>query len=218
MLKRLLAFVLALMVPPILILLCARLIMTEPYLSFEYHKPDFPADPYGFTLDDRLHYAPYAVRYVFNTEGIDYLRNITLPDGSALYTERELSHLQDVKGVVQLLFGGLIIVMCIAAAKVVLLWRLDRRVLWSALLTGSTLTLVLLAGSAVFVLTRWDSFFDRFHELFFSGGNWVFNFSDDLIRLYPVRFWQDGALTLGLLSAVAAAGLLAVSARQLRRS
>ena len=38
-----------------------------------------------------------------------------------------------------------------------------------------------------------------FHELFFSGGSWLFLYSDTLIRLFPLPFWQDAFLFAGVL-------------------
>ncbi len=39
-----------------------------------------------------------------------------------------------------------------------------------------------------------DEFFVLFHSLFFEGNSWLFYFSDTLIRLFPIRFWQDAFL------------------------
>jgi integral membrane protein (TIGR01906 family) len=214
---RALSVVLAILVPALLVLSAARLIMTETYLNFEYHRPDFPPDRYGFTLEDRLHYGPYALRYVFNGEGIDYLAQLTLPNGLPLYSSNELSHLADVKNVVRAIFGTLAVLWAVVIMLIVGLWRRDPGVVWVALLSGATLTLLSLGALTFFVLTSWDSFFDQFHELFFPGGNWIFDFSDDLIRLYPVQFWQDSALTLGLLTAIAATLILILSFWRLRR-
>jgi uncharacterized membrane protein len=38
------------------------------------------------------------------------------------------------------------------------------------------------------------NFFTAFHHLFFTGDSWLFLFSDTLIRLFPIRFWQDAFL------------------------
>ena len=37
-------------------------------------------------------------------------------------------------------------------------------------------------------------FFAGFHSLFFEGDTWLFLYSDTLIRLFPIRFWQDAFL------------------------
>jgi uncharacterized membrane protein len=46
------------------------------------------------------------------------------------------------------------------------------------------------------------SFFADFHHLFFQGNSWLFPDSDTLIRLYPLQFWQDAVLSIGIISAL----------------
>ncbi len=200
------ATLIALAVPFVLVLGSVRLVMTETYLRLEYHKPDFPTDTYGFTLDDRLYYAPFAAQYLLNGAGIDYLRALKKPDGSPLYTEIELKHMVDVKLVAQgagLILAGTLILL-IAMTLVLGHSSLGRRVWQRGMVSGATLTLVLLAGLALYVILDWDRFFASFHNLFFSEGSWQFDYADSLIRLYPIRFWQDTALTVGALSAIGA--------------
>jgi uncharacterized membrane protein len=33
--------------------------------------------------------------------------------------------------------------------------------------------------------------------LFFSGDTWLFAYSDTLIRLFPIRFWEDCFIYIG---------------------
>jgi len=40
--------------------------------------------------------------------------------------------------------------------------------------------------------------------MFFSGSTWLFNYTDTLIRLYPVQFWFDAATFIGVTSLVEA--------------
>jgi integral membrane protein (TIGR01906 family) len=42
-------------------------------------------------------------------------------------------------------------------------------------------------------------FFTLFHDLFFASGSWQFEFSDSLIRLFPLPFWEDAFLFAGVL-------------------
>jgi hypothetical protein len=58
-------------------------------------------------------------------------------------------------------------------------------------------------------------FFSGFHGLFFTGDTWLFSYSDTLIRLYPLRLWQDAVLYIGILTA-AGAGALAFGMREPR--
>src|SRR5262245_22226279 len=89
--------------PFALILINARILMSPTYLDWEYNRPDFPPDDFGFTTADRLTYAPLALDYLFNDQGVEFLAQQTQADGTPVYNERELSHMDDVKNVTQML-------------------------------------------------------------------------------------------------------------------
>jgi integral membrane protein (TIGR01906 family) len=208
------------LVPVLLVLGGVRLLLTESYLRLEYGKPDFPADAYGFTTEDRLRYAPFALRYLLNGEGSAYLADLRLPDGAPLFTAREVKHMDDVKTVVQAAMIALTVGAALFVVLSALLWRTEagRAALRGGLLSGAVLMLAALGGLVVYVLLDWDHFFDSFHNLFFAEGTWRFAYSDSLLRLFPIRFWQDAALTLGGLCAAAALLILAVAWRWTRRA
>jgi integral membrane protein (TIGR01906 family) len=54
----------------------------------------------------------------------------------------------------------------------------------------------------ILAATSFWQFFTVFHELFFTGNSWQFLFTDTLIRLFPMRFWQDAFLFVGILEVV----------------
>jgi integral membrane protein (TIGR01906 family) len=184
-------------VPVLLTIANVRLIMTPAFLWFEYTRADFPADYYGLTTQERLDYAPYAVEYLLNDAEISYLGDLRFPDGTPMYNERELSHMVDVKVILQGVFliggvgaGGAVLVMAV-------LWRQSRASLRSGLLGGSLLTIGIIATIVILAITSWDFFFTQFHRVFFAEGTWVFLYSDTLIRLFPEQFWFDAALLIG---------------------
>jgi integral membrane protein (TIGR01906 family) len=186
--------------PVLLTIANVRLVMIPAFLSFEYNRADFPIDTYGLTTQDRLNYAPYAIDYLLNGEGISYLGNLRFPDDRPLYNEHELNHMRDVKNVVQATFfisalGGVI-----AAVIAFLLWRQSRSDLRRSLRDGSLLTIGIIVTIVVLAVTSWDVFFTSFHNLFFAQGTWVFLYSDTLIRLFPEQFWFDAALLIGSLT------------------
>jgi uncharacterized membrane protein len=55
-------------------------------------------------------------------------------------------------------------------------------------------------------LAFWQ-FFTLFHGLFFEGDSWLFLYSDTLIRLFPIRFWQDVFLAAALITTGGGLGL-----------
>lgn len=206
---------LMLAVPLMLTLLSVRVVMTPLFLQLEYHRPGFPADRYGFTLEDRLRLAPYAVDYLLNSESIDYLGDLTFPDGSPLYTDRELMHMEDVKVVTQIAYLVLVIVGVIMLVSGVWMSRRPdwRGVFQQGMFNGAALTLglvVMIVGGAVIA---WDVFFTSFHQMFFADGTWVFLFSDTLIRLFPEQFWFDAALVIGTLTVTGAVVMILLTLR-----
>ncbi|MBL8165869.1 MAG: TIGR01906 family membrane protein [Anaerolineae bacterium] len=184
-------------VPLLLVLGSVRLIMTPLFLQFEYTRPGFPQDFYGLTTDERLRYAPFALDYLLNAEGIDFLANLDFPDGEPQYNARELRHMEDVKVITQAAFLLAMLLALITAAAGSALWRIQRGRLRMAVMNGALLTLGIIATIVVVAVVNWDFFFTRFHEVFFSSGTWRFEYSDTLIRLFPEQFWFDAALTIG---------------------
>lgn len=193
------AALIALLTPLLLVLLGVRLLMSEPYLALAYRLPNFPADPYGFTLEDRLRYAPYAVQFLVNGAPPAFLADLTFPDGTPLFNAREVEHMVDVQNVAAAALLALAVLSMLAAVVVFLLLRSDsgRAALRRGLRGGALLTWALLAALVIYIFLDWDHFFDAFHDLFFAEGTWRFLMSDTLIRLFPIRFWQDAALILG---------------------
>jgi integral membrane protein (TIGR01906 family) len=193
-----LSWLVAILIPLAIIMLAVRLLMTPVFLSVEYGMPGFPADQYGFSQADRLRWSKPSVEYLVNGEPIGFLAGLQFDDGQPIYNARELSHMSDVKKVVQMLLK---------------LWYLDLVLLfllglWSwragwvvgfvlGLKRGGFITVGLLLALAGFASISFWQFFTWFHSLFFSGDSWLFDFSDTLIRLFPIRFWQDAVAYIG---------------------
>lgn len=214
-LPSILSYLVSLLTPLALIGLALRILLTPIYYTIEYNMPYFPADEYGFTKDDRLQWAPYAVEYLVNSVDISYLGDLKFEDGSPLYGGRELSHMKDVKGVVQ----GSLRVWYASLGILVLLAILASRGQWMpnyirALqrggwwMIGLAVTLGLIAGAGILLNPDifW-AFFSWFHTLFFEGDSWLFYYSDTLIRLFPIRFWQDAFLAAAFIALGGGLGL-----------
>lgn len=190
--------------PVLLVLISARLVMSEVFLQFEYNRPGFPEDYYGMTREQRLHYAPFAVAYLLNGEGIDFLADLKFPDGEPLFNARELRHMQDVKTVTQIAFAVAVVSGLLALASAVYLYSRSRTALRKSLFQGSILTLAIVAAIIIVAILNWNYFFTLFHTLFFESGTWYFLYSDSLIRLFPEQFWFDAALTIGAFTVLGA--------------
>lgn len=203
---------LTIIIAPLIVLFVVRVIMTPAFLYFEYTRDGFPADPYGFSTDERLYYGGYAVRYLLNGEGIEYLGDLDFSDGRDLYTLRELQHMRDVKIVTQIAFLAAIIAGGIALAALFYL-RADPLRLVAGLRNGALLTVGIIAAVALTAVFNWEFFFTEFHRLFFEEGTWQFFYSDTLIRLFPEQFWFDAAVTIGGLTLLTAITLFFIISR-----
>jgi integral membrane protein (TIGR01906 family) len=198
LLKSTLSWLVTLLAPIAILMLGVRLLLVPAFLQVEYRIPGFPADSYGFTLEDRIRWATPSLTYLVNDQGIGYLAELKFDNGAPIYNSRELSHMQDVKNVVEMLFriwyGALVILLVLGVGMWRANWLDSYRSGWRR---GGFLMLGLLAAFAVFAITSFWDFFTWFHSMFFTGDTWLFAYSDTLIRLFPMRFWEDCFIYVG---------------------
>ncbi len=196
--KQILQWLIVILVPVILALGAVRFLLTPLFVQIEYRTPNFPEDSYGFTFEERLQWSEVARAYLLNDAGIEYLGDLTFEDGSALYNERELRHMLDVKIVVkatlQVFYGSLVVLVLAGFWAYRSDWWWDYRL---AMSRGGWLTVALIGVIIVLMLLSFNWFFTAFHKIFFEGNTWIFKYSDTLIRLFPIRFWRDAFITVG---------------------
>jgi integral membrane protein (TIGR01906 family) len=200
-----LGWIATLLTPVLVALTALRLLLFPWIIPFEYNMPGFPADPYGFTKEDRIRWAGISLEYFANAKlDVSFVENLRFDDGSPVYNDLEIPHFQDAKAVLN---GALQVYFVAGALFLVLaLWALLggwRRVFLHALGRGGWLTLMLIAAILAFALLGFRTFFVAFHNIFFKPGTWMFYYSDTFIRLFPERFWFDmflyiGVFTIGL--------------------
>jgi integral membrane protein (TIGR01906 family) len=214
MLRKILIAVIALTIPFLLVVGNIRFVANPWFIQFEYNRPGFPDDVYGFTREQRT---PLALAGLYSVvpegAGMIELEQARLPNGQAAFTAREIKHMVDVRVLMEkvfplaLIIGSVLIVLAIVFRKSP---RYNDTVP-QGLRAGSTLTLILLAGLIAYILINFDSFFLQFHQLFFEGDSFAFRYDDTLIRLYPEQLWSDASILIGVLTGALAAALLAIS-------
>ena len=199
-LSSILSIITTLLAPIALTLLGIRILLTPIFPEIEYRMPNFPPDSYGFSQAERVHWAKIAIEYLNNDAGPEFLGDLAFDDGSPLYKDREVSHMLDVKILVQValkVWGaafGLLIVFGVWA-KLGKWEQAYRR----GLMRGGWLTLILTGSLAILASINFWEFFAQFHHIFFEGDTWIFLYSDTLIRLFPMRLWQDAFLMEGVI-------------------
>ena len=223
-LKKLSGWVVTLLIPVVLVLFGIGILLSPIYIQIEYRMPYFPNDRYGFTMDERLYWADLSIDYLLNREGIEFLAELQFPEGQQaagscedyaaprdcgyLYNDRELSHMLDVKIVVQYavwaFLGSLIILISLGTWAKRTDWWAEYK--WS-LARGGWLTVGLIAALMVYLVINFNDLFITFHEIFFKDGTWFFRFSDSLIRLFPVIFWRDAFIWVGAIALIGGAAM-----------
>ncbi len=197
--KKSMGWLTTILVPIWLLLTAIRILITPVYPMIEYSMPRFPEDTFGFTREDRLFWAKPTIEYLINTEDICFLAELKFDDGTAVYDERELSHMVDVKVLVQLMIKVWLGVSAFLSISGIVMyfagWRENLRTGYKR---GGWASVGLVVMMLLFVLISFNQLFNWFHLLFFKDDTWLFYYSDTLIRLFPLRFWQDAFIFVGL--------------------
>jgi integral membrane protein (TIGR01906 family) len=125
-----------------------------------------------------------------------YLRN-------SLFTEEEILHFRDVKGLV--ILDRYVMLGSLGMMLLGLIWwsRRNWRILGKSLVAGGILTAVLLVLFIVAAGTNFDWLFLQFHLISFSNNYW---YSDGyMTQFFPQEFWYDMAMFTILITAATAA-------------
>jgi integral membrane protein (TIGR01906 family) len=201
------------LIPLIIILGMVRLLATDAYLAYEYGKPSFPPDTYGFTAQQRFILASTNIHYV-RAHLPDNELSKQILNGSMVYNEREVAHMADVQAVFQLVLRVWQFALILLIFLEFVLWKKGEQTTVTAVLRdGGLLTSGIILTIGLLAIFAWQAWFEMFHRLFFEDGSWLFFYTDALIRLFPIEFWFDSVITLSILSLVAGLALALLSWR-----
>jgi integral membrane protein (TIGR01906 family) len=214
---RVCAILLIVILPWFLALTSLLPLVSQAFLRFQYARSDVPPST-KFSPQERQETAEAAAHYLVSREGIDYLANLTGPDGSALFNERELTHMVDVKVLLgqAIALDVVLALLLVACASALWAGKETRDRAPGYLLAGSLVAPALAISALVVVPLQFQWFFVEFHHVFFEGETWLFPRSDTLIQLFPEQFWFN-ALQAWLLLVVVESVVLAIGAYLWRR-
>lgn len=139
-----------------------------------------------------------------------------------LFNARELSHLADIKGLIQ----GVYTVQWISLGWAITLsgfsllaGRAPRRRWARQMLWGSGLTLAIFAALGIASLISFDRLFLQFHLISFANDLWMLDPSRDyLIRMFPEGFFFDATIIVAVGTIILAAASGVMAAVYLRRT
>ncbi len=220
-----LSILITILIPFFLIMGSIRLLLNPIFLDYEYNLPNFPADEYGFSTTDRLFWGKISLDYLTNSAGIDSLADLKFTDGSPFYNERELSHMHDVKILIQHSLTVWYIV--IGFLVVLAIWSLLKK-WWSLFLRGVSrgglLTIFIIIAVLLATFIDFDTLFTQFHHLFFTNDLWLLDpATSRMILICPEELFYDVVIRVGtwfggILVALLAACILYLAMRRRRHS
>ena len=196
------ATLIALTVPLTVLMIAIRTVASAPFLWFEYHRPGFPEDSYGYYLIERMRLGSYGVDYINNFAPREYLARVTTgADNTLAFTEAEVNHMHDVKWVLLVAIIAVAALFLLTLFSSISLRERSPGTIRRSLCSGAWITLGLIAVLGVMGFFNWEWLFTTFHQVFFPQGNWEFSVRSSLIRLYPPQFWIDAAIAVAVLMA-----------------
>jgi integral membrane protein (TIGR01906 family) len=213
-----LLFSLLLLLTPLLIITSGMRVALSPvFYTIEYRLPNFPPDSYGFTQADRLRWAEFSIDFISGKIDTATFAGAQLPDGSPLFNEREIAHMVDVRILtIAMLWVWRFLVITFLLAFVFTKSKNAEGHFLQMLAQGAKVTLFLIAAILIFLAINFNQLFTAFHRIFFEGDSWLFYLNDSLIRLFPLKFWQDLFIFIGALSILLSLALIYVNHKRLK--
>jgi integral membrane protein (TIGR01906 family) len=136
--------------------------------------------------------------------------------GTPVLDEREREHMRDVRGV---FIGFFAVAAAVAVVALVVAARRDpgqRRATWRSIRAGAIWMVEALVVLGIVAVVAFDSLFDLFHRLLFSGGSYTFDpQTERLVQLFPFQFWQETAIAVGVVAIVAAIAVATLAGRRI---
>ncbi|MEM4263994.1 MAG: DUF1461 domain-containing protein [Candidatus Woesearchaeota archaeon] len=131
-------------------------------------------------LTDEYSSVPEKAREM-NPDMIDYFKTGNIPASFSEFSEKEKSHLNDVRIVINYL---LILLMILIASFIVLIRYAEAK--RKIFLYGGIITIII---PLLFISFPFDFLFTQMHNIFFVEGTWVFEGTDLIVNLYPFEFF-----------------------------
>jgi Gpi18-like mannosyltransferase len=200
-----LSWLAAILTPVIIFGISLNLLLTPAFIRVEYSMPHNLADSYHFAKSDRFQLASQTIDYLTNDRQTQYLAKQNFSNGSPVFNENEITIVDNIKKSVQ---------------KTLVIWRLS------------------LAISFILGLLAWaENWLPKFRQGIKRGGWLSIGFAiisgfvivifknivpgasiqstNALLRLFPIRFWQDSVLFL-VISLIGIGILLVISLAKIK--
>jgi len=189
-------------IPFLLLVSPVYLIASPAYMRHEYGLSSFPSSE-RFSAPERLRLSTTIVKYVMGRATEGDMATLRTDAGETALRDEEVQHLIDVRVVMDGFRLAHAILLASALLGALAVWHSARRGMLPVYLRqGVWIAAALIAFIVLASVINFDTFFTRFHQIFFSEGSWLFYEDDTLIQLYPLPLWIDAVWKIGVLVAL----------------
>jgi integral membrane protein (TIGR01906 family) len=138
----------------------------------------------------------------------------------SLFTPRETHHMEDVKGLIRVVYRAQEISLAFILTYVVaaFLWTRERslRSLARLSLLGVGAGFAIVAVLGALALSGFEEFWRQFHEIAFSNDLWQLNpATDRLIQMFPEPFWEEATYIVAIMTLAEVALIVGVASAYL---
>ena len=106
------------------------------------------------------------------------------------YTNSEVSHLEDVKKVMNLM-DYLFYFSLLMVTGIITYYKRNKKRLLKLFKYGGIVTVLFIIIKSLFALISFNYAFTIFHQILFPQGNWTFPFDSLLIQTFPLEFFIE---------------------------
>lgn len=183
------------------------------YYEKEYAKYNVTEDVH-MEMDDLLDVTTEMMAYLRGNRPDLHVPTIVDGQEREFFNEREIAHMEDVRG---LFLGGLalrrISIGIAAVCLIILLFaKAAGHVLPRAVCAGTVLFLAVVCALAAIISTDFTKYFIIFHHIFFRNDLWILDPRTDLlINIVPEPFFMDTAALIGLIYGISVAAVFVIS-------
>lgn len=186
---------------------------TPGYFEKEYTKYQV-LDDVHMEMDDLLDVTSEMMAYLRGNRADLHVPTIVNGQPREFFDDREIAHMEDVRG---LFLAGLALrrnSLIIIAAAVILLFALKadvKRVLPRMICAGTVLFFAVLAALAAIISTDFTKYFIIFHKIFFNNDLWMLDPSTELlINIVPEPFFMDTAARIAMIFGAGVAAVFVI--------
>lgn len=193
---------------------------TPGYYEKEYTKYGV-AEVVGMEMEDLLDVTGEMMAYLRGNREDLVVPTVVNGQSREFFNEREISHMEDVRGLflqaITLRYICLVLIAACVTLMAILHADLKKR-LPRMLMIGTAGFFALVAVLAAVISTDFSKYFIIFHEIFFDNDLWILDPSTDLlINIVPEPFFADTAARIGITFGLSVFVVFAVCIFLLRR-